>query len=71
MVVRLKTTDLLNKKGKLTIATAAGIENANADSTATPQPVYSVSGAKVGTTATLSTLPSGVYVINKKKILVK
>ena len=59
------------KKGKLTIATAAGIENANADSTATPQPVYSVSGAKVGTTATLSTLPSGVYVINKKKILVK
>ena len=70
--MRLKTTDLLTKKGKANYSTtAAGIENANADSTATPQPVYSVSGAKVGTTATLSTLPSGVYVINKKKILVK
>lgn len=59
------------KKGKLTIATADGIEHADATLEGTPQPVYSVSGTKVGTTATLSTLPPGVYVVNKKKVVVK
>ncbi|WP_373277527.1 MBG domain-containing protein [Prevotella falsenii] len=59
------------KNGKLTILTVAGIDHANASDTATPQTVYSVSGAKVGTTASLSSLPRGVYIVNKKKVVVK
>ena len=59
------------KKGKLTVLTAAGIDHADASDATTPQTVYSVSGAKVGTTASLSSLPRGVYIVNNKKVVVK
>ncbi|MBF1386815.1 C10 family peptidase [Prevotella aurantiaca] len=59
------------KKGKLTVAASTGIAHTDATETTEPQPVYTVSGTKVGTTATLSKLPAGVYIVNKKKVVVK
>lgn len=47
--------------------TAVGVDSAASDS----QPVFSVSGQRVGTWADISRLPRGVYVVGGKKVVVK
>ncbi|GAB6975517.1 leucine-rich repeat domain-containing protein [Prevotella falsenii] len=53
-------------------ATSTGIAKPAADTAAaTALDVYTLGGVKVGTTASLSSLPRGIYIVNKKKMVVK
>ena len=53
----------------LTPKTLTALRTISSLSTTTPSDVFDLNGRKVGSSAQLSSLPQGIYVINGKKIL--